>query len=188
MGYKSPDIRLYWGAHLFFKDAEYHNERKGQMKIIIFAVIALAIIFFIILIKFRNRVMEYQENIKKAKSRVRVEQNTYSKQVRNTQRNQQHITAYGAGAIGSMGAGYLAGNLGASQAYKTGTSMMGDLAKSYEQAQYALNDLISEYNMFISAFPNLILAAILRCKKEAYIDEPGLEHSTELRGIDSSVV
>ena len=148
-------------------------------------LIVAVILFLVVLIKFRNKVFDYKEKIKQAKSRVRVEANTYSRQMKNSVNMQREASGLG---MNSMKTGIFYGNLGAAYMYKTGTSMINDLANSYEKAQYALNELISEYNRFVGKFPNLILAAILKYKKEAYIDEMHLDVSTELSGIDQRLV
>ena len=151
------------------------------------AVLALAIFFLVVLIKFRNKAVDYQERIKNAKSRVRVEANSYTKQMKNSVNVQKQTGAMGSGGMGN-GGGFLYGNMANAQMYGMGTSLVQDLGSSYEKAQYALNELISEYNRFIGKFPNLILAAILRYKKEEYIDESHLEASTKISGVNENLI
>ena len=150
--------------------------------VILIAIVALAIWLGVALLKFRNNALVYKEKIKKAKSHVRVAQNKYVKSLKNT-----------AGALElntntDGGVGLWSGDMGAAAKYGTNTELVRSLAESYEQAQNLLNELISQYNFFISKFPNLIFAAILRYKKENYIDEENLDMSTSLSGIDESIV
>lgn len=150
----------------------------------LFLIVCIVIIFAVVLIKFRNRVFEYQEKIKQAKSRVRVKQNSYLKQMNNAV-SMQHKSG---SAMGNSTGGMFYGNIGSAQAYQIGVDLVNCLATSYEKAQYDLNDLVSEYNRYIGKFPNLILTMILKYEKEEYIDEVNLTDSTKIIGIDQSLV
>ena len=145
-------------------------------------VLALAISFLVALLKFRNKVLDMKEKIKKSKSHVRVAQNKYVKSLQNTS------AALNKNETGGVGGGLMYGDMGSASKYDTNASLVSDLADSYEKAQIMLNELISQYNSFISKFPNLILAAVLRYKREDYIDEKNLDMSTSINNIDQNMV
>lgn len=145
-------------------------------------VFSLAICFLIVLIKFRNKVLEMKENIKKHKSQVRVAQNKYVKSLQNT------AFALGQDKTSEDGGGFMYGDMGSASKYNTNSSLVSDLAASYEEAQTLLNELISQYNSYICKFPNLILASILKYEKEDYIDEENLDMSTSIGKLDQSIL
>ena len=150
----------------------------------VFALAFIVAAVFVIskLIAFKNIVTGFQERIKKAKSDVRLAQNKYVKALRNTE------GALAAGAEIGVQTGVLMGDVGAASKYDTNTELVCSLANAYERAQNTLNETISNYNKYISIFPNLIYAKILRYKREAYIDEQNLDKTMMLNGIDESLV
>ena len=144
-------------------------------------VVGLGIAFVTVLIKFKNRVLSHHEEIKKAKSRVRVAQNKYVKALHNTSEALRQNA-------NNPGAGRLVGDMGSASKYGTNAGMVADLAAAYERAQNELNNIISQYNKYIGEFPRSVLAAILKYKPENYIDEENLEQSVMLSGIDQAVI
>lgn len=151
---------------------------------IVCVVVLLVVAGFFVskLIAFKNKGTAYQEKIKKAKSDVRLAQNKYVKALRNTE------GALGVGAENVAQTGMVMGDIGSASKYDTNTELVCSLANAYERAQNILNDIISQYNNYISIFPNLIYAKVLRYKREAYIDEQNLDKTMMLNGIDESIV
>ena len=150
--------------------------------IIIAVILVLAIGFLATLLKIKNKAIDYQEEIKKAKSRVRVAQNKYVKALSNT------TEALRQNANNQVAGMYVGGDSASASKYDTNTDLVANLAASYEHAQNLLNDLVAQYNKYIGTFPNSIFASILKCKPENYIDEANLEESTHLTGIDMNIV
>ena len=143
---------------------------------ILFIVIACAVVFLAIaiaiaalLLSYRNKVMIYKEEIRKAKSRLSSRESSYSRQMRDSQYN-QHGVVGDRTRFNGMGVGSFSDGFGAAHMYSTGVSMLGKLNESSLTAKDELNELISEYNYYISKFPNLILSAILKYKKEDYVN------------------
>lgn len=58
------------------------------------------------------------------------------------------------------------------------------LANEYQSAQQSLNELVNRYNVYITAFPRIILTKIFGYKKENYVDSGNLAASTKLSGFD----
>ena len=145
----------------------------------------LAIVFVILMFKFKGKALIYREELKRAKSLVRIEQNRYLKTMKNTVANQKNVAAdnSGDGRVGIFN-----GDLGSAQIYGVGSDMIENLALAYRNAQDKLNQVIKEYNIYISKFPNFIFAAILRYKKEHYIDEGNLDITTELSDLDTDSI
>lgn len=144
--------------------------------VIVIILVILLLVFGISLLKYRNKALDYQEEIRAAKSKVRVAKSKYVKVMDNsTQTNQAAGSANGS-ASGMVNGG--SGGIGGT--FVTSAEMVERLASEYEQAQLYLNNLVSTWNKFIGNFPNLIYAAILRLKKEVYIDEENLDMSTSL--------
>ena len=150
--------------------------------IIIAVILISALGFLVTLLKIKNKALEYQEEIKKAKSRVRVAQNKYVKALANT------TEALKQNANNQTAGMFVGGDSASASKYDTNTDLVVNLAASYEHAQNLLNDLVSQYNKYIGTFPNSIFASILKCKPESYIDEENLEESTHLAGIDMNIV
>ncbi|MBQ7294085.1 MAG: hypothetical protein IJW79_10150 [Clostridia bacterium] len=149
-------------------------------------VFAVVIAFLIWLLVFRNKVIDYQERIKEAKSRVRVEKSTMGRTSRAIHVGQTFGEPFGGyTTTGIYGArvnnvGFVQGDMGKASIYNKSTDTVTSLSQSVERAQYDLNKLISNYNRYISVFPNVIMAAILKCKKEEYLDEGNMKKSTAL--------
>lgn len=147
-----------------------------------FLLIAVVIAFFIWLVVFRNNVIEYQEKIKEAKSRVRVEKSTMGRTSRAVQEERSAPFSVKSGVFGANvnTVGFLQGDMGKASIYGKKTDTLTSLSQSVERSQYDLNKLILDYNRYIRKFPNMIVAALLRCKKEEYIDEGNLKKGLEL--------
>lgn len=60
------------------------------------------------------------------------------------------------------------------------------LADDYQAAQQSLNELVNDYNVYITTFPRVIFAKLFRYQKEKYVDSANLDASTELRGFDDN--
>ena len=148
---------------------------------IIICVLAVAIAFLFWMLVFRNNVIEYQEKIKQAKSRVRVEKSTMTRTGRAIQEEHSSVgqSVYST-APRVNNVGFMHGDMGKASIYSSKTSKVMALSQSHEDAQYRLNEIISAYNRYIRKFPNFIMAAILKCKSEEYIGEEDLQKSTKL--------
>ena len=151
------------------------------MFIFIFVFI-MVIAFLVWLLVFRNNVIDYQERIKEAKSRVRVEKSTMGRTSRAIQEEKPHQDSMFGGLYGVRinTTGYLQGDMGKASIYNKKTDTVTALSQSVEKSQSELNKLISNYNRYISMFPNVIMAVILKCKREEYIGEDNLKKSIEL--------
>lgn len=167
----------------------YGGKNMGFMGVVIFlfvlvaiGVIVLAVLFGVGLLGFRNQAVTYQEKIKHAKSQVRLAQNKYFKQMQNTE------AALGDKNGQSKDVGVAYGDMGSASKYSTNTSMITTLANAYESAQNSLNDIVSQYNNFITGFPNVVYARILKYERELYIDEDNLDKTMTLEGIDETKV
>ena len=153
---------------------------------IIICVLVVGIAFLVWLLTFRNNVIEYQEKIKQAKSIVRVEKSTMSRTSIAMQEEKKEPDRFVSPMAGGIyvpmrnTVGFMQGDMGKASIYGKKTDTVKSLAQSIERAQYSLNELISEYNRYISVFPNIIVASILKCKKEEYIGEDNLNASTRI--------
>ena len=146
----------------------------------------ILIIYLIVkFIKFRGTIVTFQEEIKRAKSRVRIEQNRYLKTLKNTVTNQENVSQNGDANNARV---FINGVSGSAQKYATGTGMISELAFAYRNAQDELNSVIKEYNVFIGKFPNFIYAAIFKYSKEEYIDEENLDSTTTLSELDTDLI
>ena len=141
------------------------------------------------LIKFRNNVVNKKENIGKAKSRVRISKAKYLQVLRkvgSTQKDSNDAQGGAYATANQAGVGYLIG--GAIGSVDSNFEEVGDLvmslANEYQEAQQSLNELVNNYNTYISTFPRVVLAKIFRFKKEEYVDSENLEASTKLVGFD----
>ena len=141
---------------------------------ILVLIVVLLAVFGITLLSYRNKALGYQEEIRAAKSKVRVAKSKYIKVMENSTRTNQAAGSVGGGGLVNGGSGGMGGT------FVTSAEMVERLATEYENAQLHLNKLISNWNKFIGRFPSLIYAAILRLKKENYIDEENLDMSTAL--------
>ena len=155
------------------------------MTIFIFILIVLLVAagFFVSsLIKFRNKGVQYQESLSVAKSTVRITKAKYL-QVMDKGKNMHHSAADATAK--TMGrATVIMG--GGEPIYGISLAEVEHLASEYQKAQSKLNAIVSEWNRFISVFPNAVYAAILKYKKEVYIDSENLDRSTVLdESIDS---
>ena len=155
------------------------------MEAILLILGILLIVFIVKMFKFKGKVVEYQEKIKRAKSRVRIEQNRYLKTMKNTVENQNKVSPQGE-SNGSTE--IFIGSSGSAQKYDTGSKTISELAMAYKVAQDELNKVIMEYNIFISKIPNFIFASILKYSKEAYIDEANLDVTTTLSDLDTDSI
>ena len=146
----------------------------------------LLIVFIVKMFKFKGKGVEYQEKIKRAKSRVRIEQNRYLKTMKNTVENQNKVSPQGE-SNGNTEI-FINGSSGSAQKYDTGSNTISELAMAYKVAQDELNKVIMEYNIFISKFPNFIFASIFKYSKEVYIDEANLDVTTTLSDLDTDSI
>lgn len=154
----------------------------GVLIFIGIVIVLLVMGFLISLIAFKNRVFVFHEDIKRAKSRVRVTQNKYVKAIRNTNEALK-LNA------NNPGAGHFwNGDMGSAVKYDSNIDFVSQLAEEYERAQNALNNLVNEYNNYIGTFPNSVLASIFKYTPESYIDEDNFEQSISLAGIDNELV
>lgn len=155
--------------------------------LILFLIVAGGIIF--LLVWFRNKVIEQKENIEKAKSRVRISKAKYLQVLRKVGATQEVANK-------AQGGAYYAANRGGSGRFIGGAfgginsnfeevgKLVVSLASEYQFAQQNLNELINDYNLYITSFPRLILAKIFGYKKENYVDSGNLAASTKLQGFD----
>lgn len=151
----------------------------------------LAIIFASRLIIFKNKVVNKKENIDKAKSSIRIIKAKYLQVLRKVGTTQKEVTeaqgnAYGIANLNGAGA-FIGGAIGEIDSnFEAAGELVISLAKEYESAQQKLNTLVNEYNVYITLFPQSILAKIFKCKKEEYIDSDNLDLSTRLNGFDET--
>jgi hypothetical protein len=156
------------------------KEKKMATGLLIIGI--LLIVFVVKMFKFRSKALEYQEELKRAKSKVRIEQNRYLKTLKNTVENQNNVSSKderdGNNNI------FINSSSGSAQKYDTGSNMISELSLAYKCAQDELNRVIKEYNTLLIKFPNFIYASIFKFSKENYIDEDNLDSTTTLSDLD----
>lgn len=164
---------------------------KWYLVLIIVIAVGLVVFFPIALIIFRNKVIRQKESIENAKSHVRILKAKYLQVLRKvgtTQResNDAHGSAYY--TANKNGAGrFIGGAIGPLDSnFEEATGLVVSLANDYQSAQQRLNDLVNGYNVYITAFPRIILTKILGFKKESYVDSGNLSLSTKISGFDDN--
>lgn len=128
---------------------------------------------------------------KKAKSRVRILKAKYLQVLRKVGTTQFDANNAQGGAYfmanRNGGGRFIGGAIGAVDSnFEEAGNLVISLADEYQNAQQSLNELINEYNVYITAFPRVIFTKILGYSKEDYIDSENLDASTKLSGFDDS--
>ena len=161
------------------------------MKWWIYPILAvlLAGLILIRLARFRNKVVRQKEGIENAKSRVRILKAKYlqvlrkvgtTQKVSNDAQGEAYSVANGNGSGSFIGGAF--GSLDSN--FEEAGKLVVSLANEYQAAQQALNELVNQYNIYITAFPRVILAKLFRYKREVYVDSDNLDASTKLSGFD----
>ena len=139
--------------------------------------------------RFRNKVISAKENIENAKSRVRILKAKYLQVLRKVGATQKESNASQGEAYSianENGSGsFIGGVIGSiDSSFEEVGKLVVSLANELQTAQQNLNDLVNKYNLYITAFPRVILTKIFRYKKENYVDSDNLAASTRLSGFD----
>lgn len=157
----------------------------------IIGAILVVVVFVVLPIKFCNTVLRKKEEIEKAKSRVRIAKAKYLQVLRKMGTTQQEAYDAHGGAYNKANSGragyFISGAIGniESEFDKTQQVVL-TLADDYQAAQQSLNELVNDYNVYITTFPRVIFAKLFRYQKEKYVDSANLDASTELRGFDDN--
>ena len=154
-------------------------------------VIASMIAFSIALMIYYNHITRMKEKIKTQKSKIRILKAKYLQVLRKVGTTQATSNASHGNAYASAnrnGAGVLIGGAIGSitSNFEEASDLVVQLAEEYADAQQELNRLVEAYNAMIAVFPKIILAKILRLKKEEYVDAENIEESTKLQGFDET--
>ena len=141
------------------------------------------------LMRFRNKVVNQKEGIEKAKSRVRILKAKYLQVLRKVGTTQKDANDAQGGAYYTAnrngGGRFIGGAIGSVDSnFEEVGKLVVSLANEYQSAQQSLNELVNRYNVYITAFPRVILTRIFGFKKEEYIDSENLNESTRLSGFD----
>ena len=141
------------------------------------------------LMRFRNKVVNQKEDIEKAKSRVRILKAKYLQVLRKVGTTQKDSNDAQGGAYYAAnrngGGRFIGGAIGAVDSnFEEVGKLVVSLANEYQSAQQNLNELVNRYNVYITAFPRIILTKIFGYKKENYVDSGNLAASTKLSGFD----
>ena len=155
--------------------------------LVLFLVVAM--LFLVAVINFKNTVLKKKEDIDKAKSRVRILKAKYLQVLRKvgaTQKDSNEAQGEAYYTANRNGGGrFIGGAFGAVDSnFEEVGNLVVSLADEYESAQQSLNNLVNQYNIYISAFPRVILTKMFRYKKENYVDSGNLASSTKLSGFD----
>lgn len=162
------------------------------MPLPVIIIILVVIVFFVLfpLVKIKNTIVTYLENIKKLKSNVRIKKANYLQSKAQVLGLQKNVTKNQGEAISkaysSVGGGFL--NYNASNIKSNFVESQDYVRELSNQFQYALTELVDEvnnYNTYISKFPRSIIAMLIyRAKKADYVEESTLDNATTLSGFD----
>ena len=150
---------------------------------IVITLLYVIVIQIIPLLRFRNHVLRIKERINEAKSKIRIVKAKYLQVIRKTSTVNQDATTVMANAYKKGGKGsQISGAVGSiSNNFTNSADIVLALAEEYEERQIALNELITEHNVVIKKFPNIIYAKILRYKIEPHIDFENLNEAYKLQ-------
>lgn len=156
----------------------------------IYIILGCVVLFdIIVLVHFRNKVVSKKEYIERSKSQVRILKAKYLQVLRKIGASQRESNASQGNAYANANKGgkgvFIGGAIGSiGSNFEEVGELVVSLANELQVAQQNLNDLVREYNQYITAFPRVILALLLRYKREDYVDSDNLAASTKLSGFD----
>lgn len=162
---------------------------KWWVYLILILLLGLIVFVVCLVVNFRNSVVNRKENIEQAKSRIRILKAKYLQVLRKVGTTQKDSNDAQGGAYYTAnkngGGRFIGGAIGAVDSnFEEVGKLVVSLANEYQSAQQNLNNLVNKYNVYITAFPRIILTKIFGFKKEEYIDSENLDESTRLSGFD----
>ena len=169
----------------------YEGDLKMKWWYYLLLFLIILIIIIICIICFRNSVVQRKEDIENAKSEVRILKAKYLQVLRKTGKTQLDSNiaqGYAYQMANENGGGeFIGGAIGPIRSnFKGSSKLVQSLADEYQRAQQRLNYEVKSYNIYITAFPRVILSKMFGYKKENYVDNDNLDASTKLNGFDEN--